>query len=46
MMDNRENDTVIKKFSNCIKEKTLTEEEHKRAMSKEFDYLDEDEDNE
>ena len=40
-MDSRENDTVIKKFLDNIKEKPLTEEEHKRAMSKEFDYLDE-----
>ena len=40
-MDNRENDTVIKKFLDTIKEKPLTEDDHKRAMSNEFDYLDE-----
>lgn len=45
-MNNRENDTVIKKFLDSTKEKPITDEEHKRAMSNEFDYLDdEDEDN-
>lgn len=41
-MDNRENDAVIKKFLDNIKEKPITDEEHKRAMSNEFDYLDDD----
>lgn len=44
-MDNRENDIVIKKFLENITNRQLTEEEHRRAMSDEFAYLD-DEDEE
>lgn len=44
-MDDRENDTVIKKMFIALKNKnSLTDEEHQRAMSSEFDYLDESED--
>lgn len=44
-MNDREDDTVIKKFLENITNKPLTEEEHQRAMSDEFSYLD-DEDEE
>ncbi len=44
-VDEVENDSVIKKFLDVIKEKPLTDEEHQRAMSNEFDYLDEDDEN-
>ncbi len=45
-MDSRENDIVIKKLLENLTNKQLTEEEHKRAMSDEFAYLDDEEDEE
>lgn len=43
-MDGRENDIIFKKILDSFaKFKELTEEEHRRAMSDEFSYLDDDE---
>lgn len=46
MMDSREDDVIFRKIIHgIVKIEELTEEEHKRAMSDEFNYLD-DEDEE